>query len=128
MGPVVPGHLFLGHVCLIHRTDCGLCTFGQDVGGLAPGGGTNDLGLHAIDPAEGVTPQEFLVAVAAELIGDRAGIGAKLFEGLDDAFRHERLHNIEPNVLGGAVDDKDGVAVTHLAESVAFFFRWTFLS
>ena len=45
-------------------------------GGLAPGGGTNDLGLCTIDPVVGITPQEFLVAVAAELLGERAGIGA----------------------------------------------------
>ena len=60
----------------------------------------------------GVTPKEFLVAVAAEFLGERARIGAKVFEGLDDAFKHERLHNEEPNVLIGAVDEKDGVAVT----------------
>ena len=43
--PVVPGLLFLGHVGLSHGTYCVLCTFVQTVGGLAPGGGTNDLVL-----------------------------------------------------------------------------------
>ena len=117
--PLILGHLFLGHVCLSHGTDCGPCTFSQPIGGLAPGGGTNDLVLRAIDPAAGVTPQEFLVAVAAELLGERSGISAKLFEGLNDSFGHERLHAVEPNVLGGTVNEKDGVAVTHLADGVS---------
>ena len=110
--PVVPGHLFLGHVRLIHGSDCGPCKFNQSVSVLSPGRGTNDLGLCAIDPAAGVTPQEFLVAVAAELLGERASISAKLFEGLDDAFGHERLHAVEPNALGGTFNKKDSIAVT----------------
>ena len=65
------------------------------------------------------TPQEFLVAVAAELLEERASIGIKLFKGLDDAFGHERLHTIEPNVLGGTVYEKGSVEVTHLADGVA---------
>ena len=117
--PVVPGHLFLGHVCSSHGADCGPCTSSQSVGGLAHGGSINDLGLHAIDPVAGVTPQEFLVLVAAELLGERAGISAKVFEGLDDAFGHERLHAVEPNVLGDTVDEKDSVALTQLAYGVA---------
>ena len=117
--PLILGHLFLGHVCLSHGTDCGPCTFSQPIGGLAPGGGTNDLVLRAIDPAAGVTPKDFLVAVTAELLGERAGISTKLFEGLDDAFGHERLHSVEQNVLGGTVDEKDGVSVTQLADGVA---------
>ena len=119
MEPVVPGHLFLGHVCSSHGADCGPCTSSQSVGGLAHGGSINDLGLHAIDPVAGVTPQEFLVVVAAELLGERAGISAKVFEGLNDAFGHERLHAVEPNVLGDTVDEKDSVALTQLAYGVA---------
>ena len=87
-------------------------------GGLAPGGGTNDLGLRTIDPVVGITPQEFLVSVAAELLGERAGIGAKFFKGLNDALGHERLHAVEPDVLGGMVNGKDVVAVTQLAGGV----------
>ena len=77
----------------------------ETVDGLAPGGGTNDLGIRTIDPVVGVTPQEFLVAVAVELLGKRAGIGAKIFESLNDAFGQEKLHAVETNVLGGAVDE-----------------------
>ena len=66
----------------------------------------------------GVTSQEFLVAVAAELFGERAGISAKLFEVLNDAFGHERLHVVEPNILGGTVNQKDRISVTHLADCV----------
>ena len=119
MEPVVPGHLFLGHVRSSHVSDCGPCKFSQPVGGLALVRGTNDLGLHKIDTAAGVTPQEFLVAVAAELLGERAGIGANIFEGLNDACRYERLHAVELNVLGGMVDEKDGIAVTHISDGVA---------
>ena len=43
----------------------------------------------------------------------------EFFKGLDDAFGHERLHTIEPNVLGGTVYEKDSVEVTHLADGVA---------
>ena len=117
--PVVPGHLFLGRVCSSHGTDCDQCTFGQRVGGLAPGGGTNDLGLQVIDPAAGITPQEFLVAVPAELLWERAGIGAKLFECLNDALGHKKFHAVEPDVLGGAVDEKNCVAVTQISDGVA---------
>ena len=53
------------------------------------------------------------------MLGERAGIGAKLFEGLDDALGHKRLHAVEPYSLGGTVNEKDGVAVTQLADGVA---------
>ena len=117
--PVVLGHLFLGHVRLSHGADCGPCTFGQPVGGLVPSGSTNDLGLRAIDTAAGINPQEILVIVAAELLGDRSGIGAKLLKVLNDALGQKILHAVKPNVLGSAVDKKDGVAVTQLADGVA---------
>ena len=60
------------------------------------------------------------------MLWEKAGISAKLFEGLNDAFGHERLHYVEPNVLGGTVDEKDGVAVTQLSDGVAKkMSRWT---
>ena len=114
-----PGHLFFGHIRSRHGVDCGPCTFSQPIGGLAPSEGTNDHGICAIDPAAGVTPQEFLVAVAEELLGERAGISAKLYKGLDDVFGHKRLHSVEPNVLGSKVDEMDEVAVTQLAYGVS---------
>ena len=117
--PVVPGHLFLGYVRLSHGTGCGPCTFGQPFGRLAPGGGTNDLVLRVIYTAAIITPQGFLVAVAAELLGEISGIGAKLFEGLNDALVHERLHAVEPDVIGSTVDEDDGVAVTQISDGVA---------
>ena len=116
--PVVLGNLFLGHVLSIHGLECEPCTFSQPIGGLTPSRGTNEIRFRVIYPSAGVTTQEFLVAVAAKLLGDRAGIGAKCFEGLDDAFKHERLHNVEPNVLGVAVNEKNGVAVTQVADCV----------
>ena len=72
-----------------------------------------------VDPAASITPQESLVAVAAELLGERSSIGKNLFEGLDGAFRYKRLHAVELNVLGGMVDEKDGIAVTQLADDFA---------
>ena len=53
------------------------------------------------------------------MLGERSGIGAKFFEGLDNTLRHEKLHSVEPDVLGGAVYEKDGVAETQLADGVA---------
>ena len=102
-----------------HGAECSPCTFSQPVGRLAPCGGTNDIGIRAIDPAAGVTPQDFLVAVAEEFLGERAGISAKLFKGLDGAFGHKKLHSVESNVLGGTVDEKDGVEVTQISDGVA---------
>ena len=117
--PVVLGHLFLGHVRSSHHTDCGPCTFGHPVGGLAPGRGTNDLGLRTINQAAGITLQEFLVVVTAELFGERVSISAKLLHGLNDALGHEIIHAAEPYVIGGVVDEKDSVVVTQLADGVA---------
>ena len=42
-----------------------------------------------------------------------------MYKGPDDAFGHKRLHAVEPNVLGGKVDEKDEVAVTQLADGVS---------
>ena len=42
-----------------------------------------------------------------------------MFKGIDDALVHERLHSVEPDVLGGEDDEKDGIAVTQLADGVA---------
>ena len=94
MEQVVLGHLFLGHVRSIHDAECGPCTFRHPIGGMAPSGVTNDLRLRAIDPAAGVTPQDFLVAVASELLGERAGISTKLFKGLNNALGHKKLHAV----------------------------------
>ena len=62
---------------------------GQAVGGLPAGRGADDLGLLAVDPASGLTPQELLVTVTAELIGESPSVGAELLEGLNDAHQHE---------------------------------------
>ena len=69
-----------------------------------------------------------MVTVAVELLGERAGISAKLFEGLDDTFGYERLHAVEPNVLGGTFNEKDGVAVTQITDGITnTMSRWTLL-
>ena len=54
-----------------------------------PAGGANNLGLPAVDPSSGLTPQELLVAVTTELLGESPGVGAELLEGFDDIRRHE---------------------------------------
>jgi hypothetical protein len=87
--PVVPWHLCLGEVCPRHGAHGGPRALGQAVGGLPAGGGADDLGLLAVDPASGLTPQELLVAVTAELFGEIPGVGAEFLEGFDDACRHE---------------------------------------
>ena len=79
MEPVVPEHLFLGHVRASHCIDRVSCTFDKPVCRLAPGGGTNDLRLCAVDPATSITSQESLVAVVAEMLGERASISAKFY-------------------------------------------------
>ena len=43
----------------------------------------NDRGLVAVDLATCITPQELLVTVAAEWLGEDVGVGPVLLKGLD---------------------------------------------
>ena len=86
---------------------------------MSAGGGPDDLGLLAVDPSTGFTPQELLVAVAAELFWKGSSVCAELLEGIDDGRRHQRPHSVEPQVLGCSVDEEDGVAEAQFADGVA---------
>ena len=117
--PEVPWHLCLGEVCPRHGTHCGPCALGEAVGGLSAGGSPDDFGLLAVDPSAGFTPQELLVAVATELFGKCSGVCAELLKGFNNARRNQRLHFVEPQVLGCAVNEQDGVAKPKFADGVA---------
>ena len=117
--PVVAWHLRFGEVGAAHRAHGLPRALGQAVGGLAACGGPDDLGLLLVDPATSVAPQELLVAVAAELLGKRAGVGAELLESLDDVVGEEVLEAVEPGVLRCAVHQQQGVAEAEAADGVA---------
>ena len=119
MEPLVPGHLLLCEIGTSHGRDGGPCAFGETVRGLPFGRSTVDLRVVAVDPTTGFTPQEFLVAVAAEFFGETAGVGSKLLEGADHVRRQQVLETVYPDVFSGTVDEEEGEAESKLAEGVA---------
>ena len=94
---------------------------GETVRRMPFGGSTVDLGVVATDPTTGFTPQEFLVAVAAEFFGETAGVGSKLLEGADHVRGQQVLETVYPDVFGGTVDEKEGEAESKLADGIAVY-------
>ena len=70
------------------------------------------------DPAAGLAPQEFLVAVAAELEGQPPSVRPKLFQHVNDVGGGQRLQAIEPDVAGDMVDKEQAISEAELADSV----------
>ena len=119
MEPVVPGHLLLCEICPSHGRDGGPCAFGETVRGLPFGRSTIDLIVVAVDSTTGFTTQDFMMAVAAEIRGETAGVGSKLLEGADHVRGQQVLETVDPDVLGGLVDEEEGKAEADLADGIA---------
>jgi len=51
--------------------------------------GSDDFGIVAVDPFEGLTANEFGVKIGVEFLGNSIGIGAKGFKGRDDVIGGE---------------------------------------
>ena len=80
------------------------------------GRSTVDFQVVAVDPTTGFTPQEFLVAVTSEFLGETAGVGSKLLEGANNVRGQQVLETVDPDVFSGTVDDEEGEAETKLAD------------
>ena len=83
------------------------------------GRSTVDFRVVAVDPTTGFTTQEFLIAVAAEFLGETAGVGSKLLEGADHVRGQQVLETEDPDVFSGTVDEKEGEAESKFADGVA---------
>ena len=128
--PVVAGHLLFCEIGTSHRGDRFPCAFGETIWGLAPGGGANNLGVDGVclggardyllvDPTTGSTPQELHVAVAAEFLWHAACVSPELFEGVDHAVGLQIPEAVQPDVLGGVVDEEKGEAKSEPTDGVA---------
>ena len=83
------------------------------------GRSTIDLRVVAVDPTTGFTTQEFLIAIAAEFLGETASVGSKLLDGADHVRGQQVLESVDPDVLGGTVDEEKGKAEAKFADGVA---------
>ena len=116
---VVQGHLLLCEVGPSHGRDGDPCAFGEIVRGLLFGGSTVDLRVVAVDPTADFIPHELLVAVASEFFGETAGVCSKLLEGVDHGRAQQVLVTVDPDVLGGSVNEEEDEAEAKLADGVA---------
>ena len=74
MEPVIPRHLILRQRCVGYSKHDAPRALSKVVGGLAFGRSSGALGFVVVDIAPGITPHEFLVVAATELLGEVTGI------------------------------------------------------
>ena len=119
MEPVVPGHLLLCEIGTGHGRDGGPCAFGETVRGLLFGRSTVDLRVAAVYSTTVFIPQDLLVAVAVEFFGETASVCSKLLEGVNHDGGQQFLETVDPDVLGGLVDEEEVKGEAELSDGIA---------
>ena len=94
------GHLLLCQIGTSHGRDGGTRELRDTVRCLAFGRSAVDLRLVTVDPSMGITPQELLVAVAGELLGETAGVGLKILKGVNHGGGQQVNQAVDLDVLG----------------------------
>ena len=107
MKPVVPRHLLLRQISAGHGGKGTPCALGETIRRLAFGRSSDDLLLVAVDPTEGIKPQELMVVVVAEFPGEATGVSPKLLKGVNRGAGQQALDAVDPDIFSSAVGEEE---------------------